>query len=210
MPTPVQNARFYETGRTLARTGSALWVLAVLAAGPLAAAPTIDPPPGHESSSGVAVAGGGFITVTAVWVTPGLTDSLYYQQWLPSAEERQMHRRAAAVYTVMLLELANRSSLTLEGFVSVNVRLLVEGERIRPLADEALARAFPALMPPRRLERISPRETLTRAYAFPRVAPARPVAFLVRPVTLYQERRQIGQLQEFELRFDPSRLTYPP
>jgi hypothetical protein len=176
----------------------------------LAASTIVDAPAGHESSSGVAIVGGGFITVTAVWVTPGLTESLYYQQWLPSAEERLMHGKASGAYTVMLLELANHSSLTLEGFVSVNVRLLVEGERVRPLADEALARTFPALMPPQHLERISPSEALTRAYAFPRVARPSPVAFIVRPVSLFQERRRIGQLQEFELRFDPTRLAFPP
>lgn len=154
--------------------------------------------------------GGGFITVTAVWVTPGLTESAYYQQWLPSAEERQMHRQAAAAYTLILLELANHSELTLEGFVSVNVRLLVEGERVRPLADETLARTFPALMPPQYLERVTAGGALTRAYAFPRVARAGPLAFIVRPVALVQERRRIGQLQEFELRFDPARLAFPP
>ncbi len=58
-----------------------------------------------------------------------------------------MHREAAAAYTVMRLELANRSLLTLEGYVLVNVRLLVQGERVRPVADEELARAFPALIP---------------------------------------------------------------
>ena len=121
-----------------------------------------------------------------------------------------MHREAAAAYTVMLLELANRSALTLEGFVSVNVRLLVDGERVRPLADESLARTFPALLPPQHLERIMAGEALTRAYAFPRLSRTKPVAFIVRPVSLFQDRRRIGQLQEFELRFDPARLTFPP
>lgn len=80
----------------------------------LSAASATDPPAGHEASSGVGVAGGGFITVTAVWVTPGLTTSPYYEQWSPGPEQRQMYRQAAATYTLILLELANRSALLQE------------------------------------------------------------------------------------------------
>lgn len=187
-----------------------LWASASLPWGLASGAPAGEPPPGHESSSGVAVAGRGFITVTAVWVTPDLVESLYYQQWVTRAEERQMHRHAAAAYTLILLEVANRSALTLEGYVSVNVRLLVDGERKRPVSDEPLSRAFPALVPPQHLERMTPGETLLRAYAFAKVTQPRQVAFIVRPLSLIQERRHIGQLQEFELRFDPARLRFPP
>jgi len=197
-------------GIAITRTLLALCLLAFPGLGRLSAAPPIDPPAGHESSSGVAVAAGGFITVTAVWVTPGITDSAYYQQWLPQAEERLMHRQAAATYTVILLEVANRSAVIVEGYVSVNVRLLVDDVRRRPIDDEALARSFPALLPPQHLERVRPGSTFLRAYAFARLAHPRQVAFLVRPLSVIQERRRIGQLQEFELRFDPARLRFPP
>lgn len=197
-------SRMWRTGLALA----AAWALAASVVGRAVAQP-LEAPPGHESSTGVAVAGGGFITLTGVWVTAGLTDSPYYHQWTPDPGERQAHREASARYTVMLLEVANLSALTLEGFVSANVRVLVDGERVRPVADEALARAYPSLLPPQHLERVSPRGRLLRAYAFPK-APGRPVALVVRAIGLYQERRQIGQLPEFQLRFDPARLAFPP
>ncbi|MDQ7827999.1 MAG: hypothetical protein QN122_05315 [Armatimonadota bacterium] len=168
-------------------------------------------PAGHEASTGVALARGGFVTVTAVWVTAGLAADPYYAAWVPDERERTVHARAAGLYTVMLVEVDNVSPLTLEGYLSVNVRLRVEGVLRRPIADAALARLAPSLLPPREVEQIPPRSRFLRAYAFPRVEPAaRDVQLVVRPLWLFERRRQVGALPEFELRFRPEALAFPP
>lgn len=168
-------------------------------------------PAGQESSSGVAVVGGGFITATAVWVTPGLADHQYYRQWVPNQNTRGMHRHAAASHTVILLELANQSALRIEGYLSLNVRLRVDGEHRRPVNDPAFVRAYPALAPEQHLERVRPGQTLLKVYVFPKVAPAIPgIAFLIRPLWLFDTRSQVGQLPDFELLFHPGRLAFPP
>ncbi|MDQ7844206.1 MAG: hypothetical protein QN141_12855 [Armatimonadota bacterium] len=185
-----------------------IWMALV---GLAAAAPDLPAPAGHESSSGVAITGGGFITATAVWVTPGLTEQPYYAMWVSDAQTRAIHRRAAASYTVMLLELANNSRLRIEGFLSLNVRLRILDEYYRPISDEALARTFPDLMPAQGREQIMPHQRLVRPYAFPKV-PVRdqPIAFVTRPLWLFDRHTQIGQLPDFELRFNPIRLAFPP
>src|SRR3990170_6864652 len=83
--------------------------------GTLAAPP--QSPEGHEASTGFALVGRGFVTFTVAWITPRLVDHPYYQQWNTRRDEQDNHRRASAAYTVMLLELANRSSLSVEGYV---------------------------------------------------------------------------------------------
>ena len=177
--------------------------------GTLAAPP--ESPGGHESSTGFALVGRGFVTFTVAWITPRLVDHPYYQQWITRRDEQDSHRRASAAYTLMLLELANRSSLSVEGYLSVNVRLRVEEERHRPVADASFAADHPTLVPTQLVEHVDSGETLVRVYAFPKVGPeAQEVFFVVRPLWLLRRRTQVGHLPEFELRFQPGRLALPP
>lgn len=183
--------------------------LCVALAGIAFAAPSA--PTGHESSSGVAISSGGFITATAVWVTPALTEHPYYHEWIPDAQTRTLHRRAAASYTVILLELANASSLRIEGYLSLNVRLRVASEYQRPVNDAAFARSFRELVPAQGREQILSGQRLLKAYAFPKVqAIDQVVGFVIRPMWLFERHAQIGQLPDFELRFNPIRLAHPP
>ncbi len=177
--------------------------------GALAAPP--ESPEGHEASTGFALVGRGFVTFTVAWITPRLVDHPYYQQWNTRRDEQDSHRRASAAYTVMLLELANRSSLSVEGYLSVNVRLRVDGERCRPVADASFAADHPTLVPTQLLEHVDPGETFVRVYAFPKVGPeAQEVFFIVRPLWLLRRRTQVSHLPEFELRFQPGHLALPP
>ena len=108
----------------------------------------------------------------------------------------------------MLLELANRSSLSVEGYLSVNVRLRVDGERRRPVADASFAADYPTLVPTQLLEHVDPGETFVRVYALPKVGPeAQEVFFIVRPVWLLRRRTQVSPLPEFELHFQPGHLA---
>lgn len=168
-------------------------------------------PPGHESSSGVAISSGGFIAATAVWVTPALTEHPYYHMWIPDAQTRTLHRRAASSYTVILLELANRSGLRIEGYLSLNVRLRVAEAYHRPVSDQRFALLFPDLVPTHGRERIPPQQPLLKVYAFSKLPGADyTMAFLVRPLWLFDRHGQIGELPEFELRFNPRKLALPP
>lgn len=159
----------------------------------------------------MAIAGGGFITATAVWITAGLTEHPYYHAWTSDAQTRALHRRAAASYTIILFELANSSRLRVEGYLSLNVRLRIADEYHRPVADQALERMFPDLMPGHAREQILPQQRLLKVYAFPKV-PVRDqsIAFVTRPLWLFDRHTQIGQLPDFELRFNPVRLAFPP
>jgi hypothetical protein len=155
--------------------------------------------------------GRGFVTFTVAWITPRLVDHSYYRQWITRRDEQDSHRRASAAYTVMLLELANRSSLSVEGYLSVNVRLRVEGERRRPVAAASFAADHPTLVPTQLLEHVDPGETFVRVYAFPKVEPGtQEVFFVVRPLWLLRRRTQVSHLPEFELRFQPGHLALPP
>lgn len=184
--------------------------LFVLSTAPGAAANAPQVPSGHEASSGVGVVGGGFITATAIWVTPRLTDQPSYREWVPGAQARAVHRRAAASHTVMLLELANQSRLRIEGYLSLNVRLLVHGEYRRPVTDRAFARTYPSLLPHSGRQRIAPGQRLLTIYAFPKVAAGTAtVALIIRPLWLFDRTGQVGQVPDFELLFHPGKLDFP-
>jgi hypothetical protein len=178
------------------------------AAGP-GAAP--DPRASHERSSGVAVVGGGFIAVTVVWVTPGLTAHPYYAGWVSEADRRARHREVASSHTLFLVELANRSALRLDGYLSLNLRMVADGQVSAPDWDPVLRARIPDLMSAPVRQTFAPHTVSLTAAAFaPVPRPARTVTLVVPPLWLYQGRRQIGQTPAFDLRFHPDRLAFPP
>ncbi|MDQ7840767.1 MAG: hypothetical protein RDU83_07035 [bacterium] len=147
-------------------------------------------PAGHLASSGVAIADGGFVTVTALWVTPRLVDHAYYRTLVPE-DHQAWHRAAARVFTLIRLEVDNTSGLALEGYLSLNLRLSADGI-LHPVITDAAA--------------------LAGLYPFPRIVPGtREVRLIVRPLwTFARGVGQVGTLPEFVLRFDQAALAYPP
>ncbi|MDR5683675.1 MAG: hypothetical protein QN163_06590 [Armatimonadota bacterium] len=183
------------------RNGVGPWLgVWAVALGVALAAPgqAAEAPAGHESSSGVLVAGGGAILVVAVWVTPGLVDHPYYVARVPSAAERDRHRALAGGHTVMSFELSNRSRLLVEGPVVVN--LFVDEEIHRVVEGSAAANVV-----------LRTDQTFERIYVFPKLpAGARSVVLLVQAPQLTERGRWIGYLPQFRLGFDLRRLTFPP
>ncbi|MDR7473250.1 MAG: hypothetical protein QN146_10825 [Armatimonadota bacterium] len=171
-----------------------------------------DPAVTHERSSGVAVVGGGFIAVTAVWVTPGLTVHPHYAtRWVSDPARRARHREVATARTLFLIEVANQSALRLEGYLALNARLRVNAREHAPDPDPAVRARLPDLWPGPVLQRVPPHTTVLTAAAFPAVPPGTgPVILLIPPLWIFRGSRQIGETPAFELGFDPRGLTYPP
>lgn len=168
-------------------------------------------PTGHLASSGVAVAGGGFVTVTAVWVTPGLVDHPSYRALAPD-EDRSWHREAARAFTLIRLEVENASDLTVEGYLALNLRLDVGGVLQPLVTGRAGLGPHGRLTPDLGRQVLPPRTAWTGLLAFPRItAPPGRVHLIVRPLWVFQRGRgQVGTLPEFVLRFDPGAMAYPP
>ncbi len=168
-------------------------------------------PPGHLASSGVAIGGGGFASVTALWVTPGVVDHAYYHALVP-AEHRAWQRAAAQAFTLIRLDVENHSDLTLEGYLALNLRLSAGGV-LHPVVGGATALApHSRLVPDLGRQVLPPRTRFGALYAFPRVPRStREVGLVIRPLWAFA--RGVGQVEslpEFVLRFDPAALTYPP
>lgn len=168
-------------------------------------------PAGHLASSGVAIAGGGFVTATALWVTPRLVDHAYYRALVPE-EHLAWHRAAARVFTLIRLEVDNTSGLALEGYLSLNLRLSADGVLHPVVTDAAALAPYRRLVPHLGRQVLEPRTVLSGLYPFPRVAPgARDVRLIIRPLWAFARGvGQVGTLPEFVLRFDPAALAYPP
>ncbi len=188
---------------------ASLAAAALLGAAALAAPP--DPAATHEKSSGVGVVGGGFIAVTAVWVTPALTAHPYYAAWVPDPSRRARHRDVASMYTLFLVDVDNRSALRLEGYLAVNVRLAADGRELRPDLGAGVRARLDDLLPGPGPQTVPPRTALVVAAVFPPLPPgATSVTLVVPPLWLLWGPRQVGQTPAFELRFEPGRLAYPP
>ncbi len=168
-------------------------------------------PAGHLASSGVAVAGGGFVTATALWVTPRLVDHAYYRALVPE-EHHAWHRAAARAFTLIRLDVENASGLALEGYLALNLRLNTDGVLHPVVRDPAALAPYSRLIPDLGRQVLLPRTVLAGLYPFPRVAPGtRDVRLIIRPLWAFVRGvGQVGTLPEFVLRFDPTALTYPP
>lgn len=168
-------------------------------------------PAGHQASSGVGIAGGGFVTATALWVTPRLVDHAYYRALVPE-EHHAWHRAAARVFTLIRLEVENASGLALEGYLSLNLRLNTDGVLHPVVTDTAALAPYRRLAPDLGRQVLAPRTVLAGLYPFPRIAPGtRDVRLIIRPLWAFARGGgQVGTLPEFVLRFDPTSLAYPP
>lgn len=168
-------------------------------------------PAGHLASSGVAIAGGGFVSATALWVTPRIVDHPYYRTLVPE-EHHGWHRAAAIAFALIRLEVENASGATLEGYLTLNLRLNTDGVLHPVVTDPASLAAHRRLAPDLGRQVLPPRTVLIGLHAFPPVASGtRDVRLIIRPLWVFARgAEQVGTLPEFVLRFDPAALAYPP